>query len=384
MPRAKRVGIVGSGFISATLAKLLRALDDLTVSAVLTRRDLDECASQYPGGFELTDSLQKLIDHSDLVVECSGDAIHATTAISAVLDAQLPVVTMNSEFHVTCGSHFADNPLLTEADGDQPGCTAALREDVLAMGFKPLVYGNMKGYLNHNPTPEDMRFWADKQTYSVAQTTSFTDGTKLQIEQAFCANAFGSGIAQDGLIGERADVFEQGALALAARAADLGHAISDYVIAPGQPGGVFICAAHDSDAVGQMMANIKMGAGPHYVFMRPYHLCAVEIPKTIRRMLGGGSPLMTNSVSPTIGVATVAKRALKAGEVIASGIGGFDVRGVAVRLNAHPDHVPIGLVKSATMRRDVAAGEALRLDDIALPECQAAEIALGLVKRAAA
>ena len=45
----------------------------------------------------------------------------------------------------------------------------------------------MKGFLNHHPTPGEMRYWAKRQGISLRQVTSFTDGTKIQIEQAFVA-----------------------------------------------------------------------------------------------------------------------------------------------------------------------------------------------------
>ncbi len=73
------------------------------------------------------------------------------------------VVTMNSEFHVTVGSHFVGAGLVTEAEGDQSGSLAALAEEVRAMGFVPRIFGNTKGYLNLNPKPEDMAYWAAKQ-----------------------------------------------------------------------------------------------------------------------------------------------------------------------------------------------------------------------------
>ena len=40
------------------------------------------------------------------------------------------------------------------------------------MGFFPLVYGNIKGFLNYNPTMEDMKFWSKKNGISLNQVTS--------------------------------------------------------------------------------------------------------------------------------------------------------------------------------------------------------------------
>ena len=57
---------------------------------------------------------------------------------------------------VTAGSCFVHKGNLSEAEGDQPGCQAALKEEAEALGFRAVVYGNMKGVLNHEPTREDV------------------------------------------------------------------------------------------------------------------------------------------------------------------------------------------------------------------------------------
>ncbi len=59
------------------------------------------------------------------------------------------------------------------------------------MGFKPVVYENIKGFLNTSPSKEDMEFWSKRNGTTLGMTTSFTDGTKVQIEQALVANGLG-------------------------------------------------------------------------------------------------------------------------------------------------------------------------------------------------
>ena len=77
---------------------------------------------------------------------------------------------------------------------------------------------------------------------------------------------------------------------------------------------------------------LKLGDGPYYVLAQNYHLCHLEIPITIRRILNGGSPLLTNSPMPTASVAAIAKRRLVPGERIRRGIGSFAMRGIAISL----------------------------------------------------
>ncbi|HAQ25048.1 MAG TPA: NAD(P)-dependent oxidoreductase, partial [Pseudomonas sp.] len=187
--------------ISHCLVRLiLRHYPQLKISRVLTRRSIATLAD-FPAADVLTHSIDDLIDHSDIIVECTGDVAFGTEVIERAFEAGLPVVTINAELQVTTGSYLAGRGLLTEAEGDQPGSLAALREDALRMGFEPLVYGNMKGYLNHNPSRADMEYWSKRQGISLNQTTSFTDGTKVQIEQVVVGNGFGATISRQGLEG---------------------------------------------------------------------------------------------------------------------------------------------------------------------------------------
>jgi predicted homoserine dehydrogenase-like protein len=155
--------------------------------------------------------------------------------VAACVDANLPVVTMDTEFHITCGSAFAGSGLVTEAEGDQPGSLAALHEDAVAMGFRPLVYGNLKGFFNPDPTPEEMTYWGVKQGFSIEKVTSFTDGTKVQAEQILVGNYFGATIAEEGMIGASVDSIDEGAKILADAALEAGQAITDFVVSSGIP-----------------------------------------------------------------------------------------------------------------------------------------------------
>ena len=555
-----RIGVVGTGFIAKGLVDLLTSHKDYVLSGVLTRTNIRE-RSDFPHNDLLTNSIDTLIRDSDLIVECSGDVIYATDTIDQIVKADIPVVTMNSEFHITTGSYFIDKGLVTEAEGDQPGALAILHEEAMDMGFTPLVYGNIKGFLNHNPTMEDMEYWSKKSQISLGMVTSFTDGTKVQIEQALVANGLGAAIIEDGLLGMPYDDMAVGGNILASKAKNIGKPVSDYLLSAKLPAGVFIVVEHsgnqqaamryfkmgdgpyyvlertyhlchleilktikrvlsgggvlldnspaegdqpgalailheeamdmgftplvygnikgflnhnptmedmeywskksqislgmvtsftdgtkvqieqalvanglgaaiiedgllgmpyDDMAVGgnilaskaknigkpvsdyllsaklpagvfivvehsgnqqAAMRYFKMGDGPYYVLERTYHLCHLEILKTIKRVLSGGGVLLDNSPEPRISVAAIAKRDLKAGEKIEKGIGSFDVRGVAVTIKDDMDHIPIGLVSNVTLRRDVSAGERLSFDDLELPDTLALRIWKEIIAR---
>lgn len=366
----KKIGIVGTGFIAKGLAFNLRNQIDLKVTKVLTRRDISTI-TDFPDNSTLTNSLDDLIDNVDIVVECSGDVIHATEVASETVKNNLPLVTMNSEFQVTTASYFVDKGFITEAEGDQPGCIAALTEEVKYMGFKPIVYGNIKSFLNRNPTQKDMVYWANKKGISLQMVTSFTDGTKVQTEQVLVANGLKAKITQQGLTGLTCDNAEDGAKALA-EGLSYHHPISDYVLCSNGPGGVFITATHDSEQKAAL-EHLKMGDGP-YVLLKNYHLCHLEMTRTILQVAFQQKILINNSSEPRYSVCAITKKPLKSGQKLNFGIGSFELRGEAVEMIKVPNHVPIGLIKNAVIRKDVGQDEIITFDDIDLPDTLALRV----------
>jgi predicted homoserine dehydrogenase-like protein len=364
LPKIK-LGIIGTGFIARGLAGVVRRTKEFEVGAVLTRRPSFEIS-----GFsaeELVDSVDELIARSDIIVECSGDTLHATEVISEALQAELPVVTLNSEWHVTVGSYFKDKGIITEAEGDQGGCLAALHHEATLMGFKPLAYVNVKGYLNTNPRLEDMEFYSRKQGISLDQVTSFTDGSKVQVEQAHIANGLGLGIVRPGLLGPNVDTILKGADILGCAAEELGYPVADYIVTKDAPGAVYIVARHDDEQAASLN-YMKMGEGPYYVIKKPYHLCHLEMIKTLKQLALTGGILLDNSAEPTISVAAIAKRDLTPGTEIVRGMGSFDARGECVRIAEMEGHLPIGLMHQVVIKRPVASGDYITLADVDLPD----------------
>jgi len=317
----------------------------------------------HPEFFQIAQRVREL----GLSIQVATNGTLVTSEVARLLKA------LDAEVQVTTGSYFAGKGLFTEAEGDQPGCLAALRDEAVQMGFRPLVYGNIKGFLNHTPDPEEMAFWAKKQGISLDKVTAFTDGTKVQIEQALVANGLDAGILKPGLLGPATPDLTAGAEILAAGAVSLGSPVSDYVLSPGSPAGVFIAALHD-DRFREYLRYYKMGDGPVYTLVRNFHLCNLEIAKTVRRVAAGGGVLLNNGECPTVSVAAIAKTDLEPGQRIDRGIGSFMVRGSCVPIAGCPDHVPIGLLYNAVVKRRVAAGVVLTWDDLELPESLARDI----------
>ncbi|PAV31531.1 NAD(P)-dependent oxidoreductase [Virgibacillus profundi] len=380
MHNITRVGIAGTGLIGKGIAIEVEKQAELKLSKVLTRRNINTM-NDYPFSETLTNSVDAFIESCDLIIECSGDVIYGTEVIDKAIKASIPVITMNAELQVTTGSYFAKRGFITEAEGDQPGCLASLHENVIQMGFKPLVYGNIKGFLKLDPNIEDMKYFSKKNGVRIDMTTSFTDGTKVQVEQALVANGLGAGIAVDGLLAPSSDDLNKTGEELAEEAKRLGYPISEFVLAPKAPPGVFITAEHDSRQK-DALRYFKMGEGPYYTILQNYHLCHLEVVKTIKRVISGGGVLLNNGENPRVSVAAIAKRKLQPGEEIEKGIGSFQVRGEAVEMTTNKDHVPIGILVNAVMKREVAEEEMITFDDVELPESLALTAWLEIAGRA--
>lgn len=361
-----RVGIVGTGMVARGLALLISYRKDMVVSGILTRRKGIIADLKVSQELVIMDA-DLLFEKSDLIFVSTGDPIYSTDIIYKAFLYNLPVLTMDADTQVVSGSWLAKRGRLCESDGDQPGCLASLNEEVVDMGFTPLVYGNIKGFHNTNPTREDMEYWSARQRYSLSSVTSFTDGTKLQIEQCLVANGLNATIACRGLTGERISDLKTGAFSLAQKATELNQVLSDYIISSEAPPGVFIVGTHHEE-LAPNLKTYKMGDGPFYLHYKPTHLCFFETPKTINRFYHNNSVLLNNGLNPSVGVAAIAKDHLASGTLIESGIGSFELRGEAVNLIDQVDMVPIGLMKNAVIKRNVEPGQIITIHDVDLPD----------------
>lgn len=371
-----RVGLSGTGFIARGMAKAINALPEFQLASVLTRRPIVETVQHFREGL-LTNSLDQLISSADIVIECSGDAVHAAKVMMAAGKAGRQIVTMNSEAQVTVVSALLRQGFsITEAHGDQPGCLAELDEEARDMCFRPLAYVNLKGFLNHNPSKEDMLYWSARQGLTLRQVTSFTDGGKLQIEQALVANGLGARIVKQGMIGGRAnDLADLDHLVRAARETEAP--ISDFVLNPGGPPGVLILAESQIAAAQEgylPFTRLLTKEGEAFVLLRPHHLVHLEIGRTLRRMMRGSPTLLNNGTNPTATVAAIAKKPMSAGTVFEEALGGFDLRGEALETKGQEDVVPITLLDGARLRNSVEPGHVLRKSDVDLPDTLAAQL----------
>jgi predicted homoserine dehydrogenase-like protein len=199
-------------------------------------------------------------------------------------------------------------------------------------------------------------------------TCAFTDGTKMNIEQNVVCNATGLLPAKRGMIGVKTD--QKNAVKDFEATGAVGGAagIVDYTLGGDFGGGIFIIArGKDRDFCAPYLKYLKMGEGPNYMFFRPYHLCHVETPLSAAEAVVYGEPTIAPMGRPVAHTVTIAKRDLKAGDML-DGIGGFNQYGEVDAAASARGLLPIGLADNVRLRRAVKKGEAIPEDAVELDE----------------
>lgn len=124
----------------------------------------------------------------------------------------------------------------------------------------------------------------------------------------------------------------------------------------------------------QYMSYFKMGNGPFYVFYTPYHLPHIQISLTVARAALFHDPTVAPLGAPRCDVITIAKRDLRAGEVL-DGIGGYTCYGTIENAETSVNErlLPMGLSEGCRLIRDIARDQAVTYDDVVLPEGRVAD-----------
>lgn len=357
-----RIGIIGSGFIAKGFYFFTLGRKDLKVTNFLTRTP-PKSRNDLPKNL-LTNDLQKVIKNSDIILECSGDTIHATNCLFEIMNSEkLPVVTMNSELHITTGRYFYDKMCLVEAEGDQSGCLFKFDFELKEMGFTPLVYGNYKSYLKYNVPLQQAQYWANKNGISLEKTISFTDGSKVEIENVFVANSLNADFYDERIYGNKKNF-------LSNRAISNKTPYIDFFLDSNAPRGVFITATHNKqqkDYLEYLKINTKF-----HTFERPFHLCHLEIIKTIKEVLTITNFKGMQNTNRKYMVCCLTKKPIKAGEKIKLGLGSVEIRGIHHKYNKML--LPITLANNIIVKHNLPKDYIIRQSDVHMDESLALNI----------
>lgn len=333
----------------------------------------------------------------DIVIEATGNPAAGIRHALACCEHGKHVVMVNVEADALAGPLLARRAeaagiVYSLAYGDQPALICEMVDWARAAGFEVIAAGKGTKYLPeyHASTPdtvwkhygftEEMLAQGD---FNAQMFNSFLDGTKSAIEMAAVANATGLSPARQGLEFPPCGVDDLAKLLKPESAGGLlEHAGQVEVVSSlerdGKPvfrdlrWGVYVTFApgdrQSSPYVEKCFKEYGLvtDASGHYSAMyKPCHLIGLELGVSVAsaglRRESTGAPRAFNG-----DVVATAKRNLNAGEML-DGEGGFTVYG---KLMPAADSLalgglPLGLAHNLKLSRPVAAGAAVRWNDVA-------------------
>ena len=310
----------------------------------------------------------------DVLVDVTGSVEFGANITLEAFKHRKDVVLMNAELDATIGPILQVyaakyGVILSATEGDEPGVQMNLYRWVKGLGLIPRVIGNIKGLQDPYRNPTTQKGFAEKWGQNPAMVTSFADGSKISFEQAVVANATGFLVKSRGMsrgAEYKEDVMKIGRLYDIDELRRLGG-IVDYVV--GTPLTKVYCLAEHTDPKQQHYLNLyKMGDGPLYSFFIPYHLVHFEAPNAIARVVLFRDPVAKPLGGPIVEVCAVAKREIKAGEVL-DDYGMCMTYGEAVNADemSSKRYLPEGLVEGCKIKRDIKKDDVITYDDVELP-----------------
>ncbi|HEY6377526.1 MAG TPA: NAD(P)-dependent oxidoreductase [Edaphobacter sp.] len=393
-----RVACLGAGFIAQGLTnQIVNSVPGMKMVAAFSRRgqrglDMfsyagrndavvadtqDEVEDAIRSGRPVVTENAFLLTRSeqiDVVIDVTGAVEFGARIILDAFQHGKDVVLMNAEIDATIGPILQTHAekygrIISACEGDEPGVQINLYRWVKGLGLTPRVMGNIKGLQDPYRNPTTQKGFADKWGQNPAMVTSFADGSKISFEQAIVANATGFKVKSRGMsrgVEYRGDVMTIGSLYDIDEVRQLGG-IVDYVV--GTPLTKVYCLAEHPDPKQQHYLNLyKMGPGPLYSFFIPYHLVHFEAPNAIARVA-----LLRDSVArplggPVVEVCAVAKRDLKAGELL-DDYGMYMTYGEAVNTDemSNGRYLPEGLVEGCKLISDIPKDTVITYNDVILP-----------------
>ena len=184
-------------FADAGIEQTARVSDQYALDSVLAR-----------GGRAVTSDPLLLCrsagDRGDHRVHRRGRARRRT--VTEAIANRKHVMLMNAELDATVGpilKVLADRAgvVITNADGDEPSVAMNMFRFVKSIGYRPVLVGNVKGFLDHHRNPDTQKGFADAHGQRPFMVTSFADGTKLSLEATTLANATGFKVTKPGMDG---------------------------------------------------------------------------------------------------------------------------------------------------------------------------------------
>jgi predicted homoserine dehydrogenase-like protein len=392
-----RIGMVGAGYMGQGMAAVIehnmvgmrvvaianrtletaeRAFADAGVdrfSAVTDQEALDRLLDREERAVTTDPLLLCRAPGIEAIIECTGEVEHGARVATEAIANGKHLLLVNAELDATVGpilKVLADQAgvVVTNADGDEPSVAMNMFRFVQTIGYRPVLAGNVKGFLDHHRNPDTQKGFADAHGQRPFMVTSFADGTKLSLEATVLANATGFKVRRRGMEGPKLghvrdllETYDPKEL--------LDQGVVEYVLGAEPGSGAFVVGYNDDPVLMPYMSYFKLGDGPLYMFYRPFHLTHLEAPLSVARAVLFGDATIAPAGGPVCEVTTMAKRDLEAGEEL-DGIGGYNCYGLIDNLEdaRRGDVLPIGLAAGARLTRAVGADQPISNADVELPQ----------------
>lgn len=313
----------------------------------------------------------------DVVIDATGvPAVGAEIGLAA-MERGKHLVMMNVEADVTIGAYLRHEAkrlgvVYSLGAGDEPSSCMELIEFVSSMGHDIVAAGKGKNNpLNIDATPDDYAEEAARRNMNARMLTEFVDGSKTMVEMAAIANATGLIPDKPGMHGpaagpkDLADVLipqaDGGVLSASGRV--------DFSVGQGLAPGVFVVAHAQHPRVHERMSDLKLGDGPYFTFIRPYHLTSLEVPLTCARAVLHGKADMIPLDRPAADVCALAKRDLAPGDVLDQ-IGEYCYRAWIMQADEAraAGALACGLLAGAVVTAPIGKGELITTANTKLPD----------------
>jgi predicted homoserine dehydrogenase-like protein len=340
---------------------------------IVATDDLVEAEKAIAAGKKVATTNYKLailVSAVQVVIDATGSPEMGARVSLDCINNKKHIVMMNVECDITVGPilrQMAENAgvVYSLTAGDEPGSIVEVYRFAKALGFQVVAAGKGKNNpLNIYATPSDLQEKADARNMSAKMLCEFVDGSKTMIEMAAVSNA--TGLIPDirGMHGPNCNVKD---LTKVFCRKDQGgilekEGVVDYGIGDINPG-VFVIVTTDHPRLIEGLVQRDMGNGPNYLLYRPYHLCSIETPITAAQSVIYGESTAHPMKKLTSECITVAKKDLKAGEVL-DGIGEFCYRASIETFEVAKagNMLPIGLAKGAKLLSDVKRDDIITYD----------------------
>ncbi len=389
--RPIRIGLIGSGVMGTDVVTRTSMMDGVDIAAVadicveraseaveIARREpghshvvttTDALNTAIEGGkVGVVDDAHKLMESGliDVIVEATGlPGLGAEFGLKAMSQGK-HLVTMNVEADITVGAYLKSQAeklgvVYSLGAGDEPSSCMELIEFAAAMGHKVVSAGKGKNNpLDYDAVPSEYEVQARLRNMNPRLLVEFVDGSKTMVEMAAVANATGLIPDVPGMHGPAATPRELAQKLIPKNdggvLSDIGRV--DYSVGKGVAPGVFVVVEAEHPRILERMKDLKMGDGPYFSFIRPYHLTSLEVPLTCARAVLHGKADMTPLDKPVAEVCAVAKKDLAVGDSLDE-IGEYCYRawimdaGEARKASA----IPAGLLSNATVIQPVRKGD---------------------------